>query len=403
MNHAATPRKGPLSRFTILDASRVRAGPTAIRTFADLGARVIKLEIPPGAPGGDDMIGGRDHNRADYENLHRNKESLTLNMKEPEGLAILHELVKSADVFIENYRPDVKYRLGIGPDQLRRINPRLVYASISGFGQDGPYANWPGFDSIAQGMGGLMSVTGKPEDGPMRVGIPIADLCSGHFCAQAIMAALLEREVSGEGQWVQTSLLESQIAMLDFQAAQWLIDHKVPKSTGNEHPLTVPTGVFQTRDGYINLAAIGNNMFKRLCVALEIPELIDQPGFGSDPERVCNRERVNAAVGTAFRQRSTAEWTEILLKAGVPCGPIYTVDRMFEDPQVKHLGIARTLQHPELGDIEVVGLPMNFSRYPRQDGPLKAAPAQGDQTGQILGELGYSAERIAELRSRCVV
>lgn len=403
MNHAATPRKGPLSRFTILDASRVRAGPTAIRTFADLGARVIKLEIPPGAPGGDDMIGGRDHNRADYENLHRNKESLTLNMKEPEGLAILHELVKSADVFIENYRPDVKYRLGIGPDQLRRINPRLVYASISGFGQDGPYANWPGFDSIAQGMGGLMSVTGKPEDGPMRVGIPIADLCSGHFCAQAIMAALLEREVSGEGQWVQTSLLESQIAMLDFQAAQWLIDHKVPRSTGNEHPLTVPTGVFQTRDGYINLAAIGNNMFKRLCVALEIPELIDQPGFGSDPERVRNRERVNAAVGTAFRQRSTAEWTEILLKAGVPCGPIYTVDRMFEDPQVKHLGIARTLQHPELGDIEVVGLPMNFSRYPRQDGPLKAAPAQGDQTGQILGELGYSAERIAELRSRCVV
>ena len=403
MNHAATPRKGPLSRFTILDASRVRAGPTAIRTFADLGARVIKLEIPPGAPGGDDMIGGRDHNRADYENLHRNKESLTLNMKEPEGLAILHELVKSADVFIENYRPDVKYRLGIGPDDLRQINPRLVYASISGFGQDGPYANWPGFDSIAQGMGGLMSVTGKPEDGPMRVGLPIADLCSGHFCAQAIMAALLEREVSGEGQWVQTSLLESQIAMLDFQAAQWLIDHKVPRSTGNEHPLTVPTGVFQTRDGYINLAAIGNNRFKRLCVALEIPELIDQPGFGSDPERVQNRERVNAAVGAAFRQRSTAEWTEILLKAGVPCGPIYTVDRMFEDPQVKHLGIARTLQHPELGDIEVVGLPMNFSRYPRQDGPLKAAPAQGDQTEQILGELGYSAQRIAELRSRCVV
>ena len=177
-------RKGPLSRFTILDATRVRAGPTAIRTFADLGARVIKLEIPPGAPGGDDMIGGRDHNRADYENLHRNKESLTLNMKEPEGLAILHELVKDADVFIENYRPDVKYRLGIGPDQLRAINPKLIYASISGFGQDGPYANWPGFDSIAQGMGGLMSVTGNPGEGPMRVGIPIADLCAGHFCAR---------------------------------------------------------------------------------------------------------------------------------------------------------------------------------------------------------------------------
>lgn len=397
------PRKGPLSRFTILDASRVRAGPTAIRTFADLGARVIKLEIPPGAPGGDDMIGGRDHNRADYENLHRNKESLTLNMKEPEGLAILHALVKTADVFIENYRPDVKYRLGIGPEDLRAINPRLVYASISGFGQEGPYANWPGFDSIAQGMGGLMSLTGKPEDGPMRVGIPIADLCSGHFCAQAIMAALLEREVSGEGQWVQTSLLESQIAMLDFQAAQWLIDRKVPKSTGNEHPLTVPTGVFSTSDGYINLAAIGQTMWKRLCVALDAPALIDEPGFGSDPERVQNRARVNAAVGAVFQTRTTAEWTERLLKAGVPCGPIYTVDRMFEDPQVKTLGIARPMHHPELGDIEVVGLPMHFSRYPREDGPMRPAPHQGDQTEAILRGLGYSPERIGELRAQCVV
>jgi crotonobetainyl-CoA:carnitine CoA-transferase CaiB-like acyl-CoA transferase len=395
--------KGPLSRFTILDATRVRAGPTAIRTFADLGARVIKLEIPPGAPGGDDMIGGRDHNRADYENLHRNKESLTLNMKEPEGLAILRELVKTADVFIENYRPDVKYRLGIGPDELRAINPRLVYASISGFGQDGPYANWPGFDSIAQGMGGLMSLTGRPEDGPMRVGIPIADLCSGHFCAQAIMAALLEREVSGEGQWVQTSLLESQIAMLDFQAAQWLIDRKVPRSTGNEHPLTVPTGVFATSDGYINLAAIGQTMWKRLCVALEVPQLIDEPGFGSDPERVQNRARVNAAVGAAFRTRSTADWTERLLKAGVPCGPIYSVDHMFADPQVKHLGMARPMHHPELGDIEVVGLPMQFSRYPRAEGPLQPAPHQGDQTEAILSGLGYSPERIAELRAQFVV
>jgi len=403
MNTSTSARKGPLSRFTILDASRVRAGPTAIRTFADLGARVIKLEIPPGAPGGDDMIGGRDHNRADYENLHRNKESLTINMKEPEGLAILHQLVRQADVFIENYRPDVKYRLGIGPEDLRQVNPRLIYASISGFGQDGPYAGWPGFDSIAQGMGGLMSVTGQPGEGPMRVGIPIADLCSGHFCAQAIMAALLEREVSGEGQWVQTSLLESQIAMLDFQAAQWLIDHKVPKSTGNEHPLTVPTGVFETSDGFINLAAIGNTMFKRLCQALEVPGLIDEPGFGSDPERVSNRDRVNAAVGEAFTKRSTAEWTERLLKAGVPCGPIYSVDQMFADPQVQHLGMARTMQHPELGDIQVVGLPMNFSRYPREQGPLKAAPYQGDQTDSILDSLGYSPDQIADMRARCVV
>ncbi len=396
-------RTGALSRFTVLDATRVRAGPTAVRLFADMGARVIKLEIPPSAPGGDDMIGGRDHNRADYENLHRNKESMTLNMKAPEGVAILKELVAKADVFVENYRPDVKYRLGIGPDALRAVNPRLVYASISGFGQDGPYANWPGFDSIAQGMGGLMSVTGKPEDGPMRVGIPLADLCAGHFCAQGILAALLEREVTGEGQWVQTSLLESQIAMLDFQAAQWLIDKKVPVATGNEHPLTVPTGVFATSNGYLNLAAIGQSMWKRLCQALDAPQLVDEPGFGSDPERVANRARVNAAVGAIFRTRSTAEWTDKLLAAGVPCGPIHHIDQVFADEQVRHLGMARPMKHPELGDIEVVATPVQMSAHPRALLPLAAAPHQGDDTETILAELGYTGPRIAELRAANVV
>jgi len=395
-------RPGALSRFTVLDATRVRAGPTAVRLFADMGARVIKLEIPPGAPGGDDMIGGREHNRADYENLHRNKESLTLNMKAPEGLAILKELVKTADVFIENYRPDVKYRLGIGPDDLRAINPRLVYASISGFGQDGPYANWPGFDSIAQGMGGLMSVTGRADAGPMRVGIPLADLCAGHFCAMGVLAALLERDATGEGQWVQTSLLESQIAMLDFQAAQWLIDKKVPTQNGNEHPLTVPTGVFETKDGHINLAAIGQTIWRRLCEALGVPGLVNEPGFGSDPERVTNRVRVNAAIGAAFKARSTAEWTEILLKAGVPCGPIHRIDQVFADPQVKHLGIARPMHHPELGDISLVGQPMRLSRHP-QDGPIRPAPHQGDDTETILQGLGYSTERIQALRAAFVV
>lgn len=395
-------RPGALSRFTVLDATRVRAGPTAVRTFADLGARVIKLEIPPGAPGGDDMIGGRDHNRADYENLHRNKQSLTLNMKEPEGRAILMQLVARADVFVENYRPDVKYRLGIGPDVLRAANPRLVYASISGFGQDGPYAGWPGFDSIAQGMGGLMSVTGQPGEGPMRVGIPIADLCAGHFCAQGILAALLEREATGEGQWVQTSLLESQIAMLDFQAAQWLIDRKVPVQTGNEHPLTVPTGVFATADGHLNVAAIGQTMWRRLCEALERPELVDEPGFGSDPERVRHRDRVNAAVAQAFATRSTAEWTERLLQAGVPCGPIHRVDQVFADPQVQHLGMEWPMTHPELGEVSLVRTPFRLSAHPA-DGPPTPAPHQGDQTDAILAELGYAEATIAELRSRFIV
>ncbi|RDK09484.1 CaiB/BaiF CoA transferase family protein [Cupriavidus lacunae] len=400
--HGTGERKGPLSRFTILDASRVRAGPTAVRLFADMGARVIKLEIPPGAPGGDDMIGGRDHNRADYENLHRNKESLTLNMKTSEGVKILHELVSRADVFIENYRPDVKHRLGIGPDALRAINPRLIYASISGFGQNGPYAGWPGFDSIAQGMGGLMSVTGKPGEGPMRVGIPLADLCAGHFCAMGILTALLEREASGEGQWVQTSLLEAQISMLDFQAAQWLVDRKIPEQTGNEHPLTVPTGVFATSDGYLNIAAIGQTMWKRLCEALEVPHLVDEPGLGSDPERVRNRDRVNAAIEAALRTRTTAEWTERLLKAGVPCGPIHRVDQVFADPQVKHLGVAWPMQHAELGDVALVGQPMRLSRYPREQ-PPQPAPEQGANTDDILRELGYSAAQVGELRAAYIV
>lgn len=393
---------GALGRFTILDATRVRAGPTAVRTFADLGARVIKLEIPAGAPGGDDMIGGRDHNRADYENLHRNKESLTLNLKEPEGRAILMELVRRADVFVENYRPDVKHRLGIGPETLREVNPRLVYASISGFGQDGPAAGWPGFDSIAQGMGGLMSVTGEPGRGPMRVGIPIADLCAGHFCAMGILAALLERETTGRGQWVQTSLLESQIAMLDFQAAQWLIDRKLPGQNGNEHPLTVPTGVFRTQDGYLNVAAIGQTMWTRLCEALEVPELVAEPGFGSDPERVANRARVNAAIGAAFARRTTAEWTERLLKAGVPCGPIHTIEQVFDDPQVRHLGMRWPMPHPELGEVGLVRTPFRLSDHPVTE-PPRPAPHQGDQTDAILRELGYGEARIAELRARLVV
>lgn len=395
-------RKGPLSRFTVIDASRVRAGPTAIRLFADLGARVIKIEIPDGAPGGDDMIGARDHDRADFENLHRNKESLTLNLKEAEGLEILHRLIAEADVFIENYRPDVKYKLGIDYEALRAVNPRLVYASISGFGQDGPYSRRPGFDSIAQGMGGLMSVTGKPQDGPMRVGIPLADLCAGHFCAQGILAALLERELSGEGQWVQTSLLESQIAMLDFQAAKWLIDGKVPVQTGNEHPLTVPTGVYPTADGWLNLAAIGQTMWVRLCRVLGVEYLVHEPGLANDVERVQNRDRVNGVLGEIFPTRGTAEWIDALNAAGVPCGPIYTVDRMFEDPQVRHLQITWDMPHPTLGELKVLSTPIRFSRFPRpaQSGP---APEKGEHTEEILREIGLSDERIASLRERCVV
>src|SRR5690348_749317 len=261
MNPAS--RQGPLARFKVIDLSRVRAGPTAVRQLADWSADVIKVESPEGDAG----MGGERHG-PDFQNLHRNKRSMTLNLKSSEGVRILKQLARDADVLVENYRPEVKFRLGIDYASLELINPRLIYASISGFGQDGPYRDRPGFDQIAQGMGGLMSITGLPGQGPVRVGIPVADLTAGIFCAMGILVALLEREESGEGQWVQSSLLGAQIAMLDFQAARWLMAHEVPEQAGNDHPTTIPTGVFKTRDGHINIASAGDEIFGRLCRAL---------------------------------------------------------------------------------------------------------------------------------------
>jgi crotonobetainyl-CoA:carnitine CoA-transferase CaiB-like acyl-CoA transferase len=373
-----------------------------VRLFADHGARVIKVEIPEGAPGGDDMIGAREHDRADFENLHRNKESLTLNLKDPEGLKIFWRLIAKGDVLVENFRPDVKYKLGIGPDDVLKANPRIVYASISGFGQEGPYAQRPGFDSIAQGMGGLMSVTGKPDEEPMRVGIPIADLCAGHFLSMAILVALLDRDRTGKGQWVHTSLLEAQIAMLDFQAAQWLVGAKVPTRVGNEHPLTVPTGVFKTKDGHINVAAIGQTMWVRLCSALGVPGLAHEPGLETDVARVQNRHRVNEAVEAALRTKTTADWIAILNEMGVPAGPIYSIKDMFADPQVRELKIEWPIDHPKLGKVSLVGQPIHLSNYPRNEQP-RPSPDKAQHTDAILQELGYAESEILALREKHVV
>jgi crotonobetainyl-CoA:carnitine CoA-transferase CaiB-like acyl-CoA transferase len=274
-----TPASKALARFKVLDLTRVRAGPTAARQFADWGADVIKIELPRGLDESD--MGGPRHG-PDFQNLHRNKRSLTLNLKEADGIAIFQRMVKTADVVIENYRPDVKFRLGIDYESVRSINKRIVYGSISGFGEDGPYRERPGFDQIAQGMGGLMSITGLPGQGPVRVGIPVADLGAGIFCAMGILVALLEREVSGEGQWVQSSLLGAQISLLDFQAARWLIAKDVPGQAGNDHPTSIPTGVFPTRDGYINIAASGKHIFKRFCQTLDLAHLLQNPLFADD-------------------------------------------------------------------------------------------------------------------------
>src|SRR3569623_3179550 len=280
-----------LSRVTVLDLTRVRAGPTAVRQLADWGANVGKLEAPTDIPD-DEQLGGARHG-PDFQNLHRNKRAMTINLKDEAGKQAFYRMVEKADVVVENFRPDVKTRLGIDYETLRKLNPRIVYASISGFGQEGPYAKRPGFDQIALGMGGLMSITGAPDEGPLRVGIPIADLTSGLFCAMGILTALLEREVSGEGQWVQTSLLHSQIFMLDFQAARWLMQRDVPKQAGNNHPTMIPTGVFKTSDGYINIAATGQKMWTKICELIGEPQYIDHPDYNSPKMRSENRDALN--------------------------------------------------------------------------------------------------------------
>ena len=385
-----------LSRFKVLDLTRVRAGPTCVRQLADWGAQVIKIEMP----GEGDNLGG-PRQGPDFQNLHRNKRSMTLDLKQAEGAALFREMVKSADVVVENYRPDVKFRLGIDYETLKPLNPRLVYGSISGFGQDGPYRERPGVDQIAQGMGGLMSITGLPGQGPVRVGVPIADLGAGIFCAMGILVALLEREVSGEGQWVQSSLLEAQIALLDFQAARWLMAKEVPGQAGNDHPTAIPTGVFPTTDGHINIAASGDHIYKRFCAALDAPQLVADPSYATDAARSANRAALNAEIAAITRGRSSAAWIALLNEAGVPCGPINRMDEVFADPQVRHLGMAAPLRHEALGDTHVVNQAVRLSRTPSR---MRAAtPGKGEHTDEVLREFGYDDAAIAGLRARNVV
>ncbi len=394
------PRKMPfpraskaLARFTVLDLTRVRAGPTCVRQLADWGANVVKIELPPDPGGGEQLGGPRDG--PDFYNLHRNKRSMTLNLKAPEALAAFKRMVKKADVVVENFRPDVKKRLGIDYAQLAKINPKLVYASISGFGQSGPYRDRPGFDQIAQGMGGLMSITGLPGHGPVRVGIPVADLTAGLFCSLGILVALLEREKSKKGQHVTTSLLQAQIFMLDFQGARWLINGEVPKQAGNNHPTSIPTGVFKTADGHINIATTGGRIWERFCTTLEAPEFMRRPEYQTAAARSQNRDALNAEIDRYTAKRTSADWVGRFNKAGVPCGPIYSIDQVYADPQVEHLGLAQSVKKKDR-TLRMAGQPVSLSRTPSK---LVAPPPDlGEHTDAVLKEFGFKAKEIAALR-----
>ena len=384
----------PLSRFTVLDLTRVRSGPTCVRQLADWGANVIKVEATDEVDTGKGM-GGERHG-PDFQNTHRNKRGMTLNLKAPEGLAAFRRMVEKADVVVENYRPDVKERLGIDFAALSAVNPRIVLGSISGFGQDGPYAKRPGFDQIAQGMGGIMSVTGMPGQGPVRAGIPVADLTAGLYTAIGILVALLEREATGKGRWVHTSLLEAMIAMMDFQATRWTMKGDIPGQAGNDHPTTTPTGLFRTKDGLMNLAGGGQQMWDRIVATLGITEEAKDPAFATDKSRHANRDKTNALLQSRLIEKTTAEWVEGLNKAGVPSGPVYTMDQVFADTQVKHLGMAMPVAHPALGEISLVRAPMQIAGVACARTPT---PERGEHTDQVLGEFGFSAEEIAALRA----
>jgi len=388
-----------LANLRILDLTRVRAGPTCCRVFADFGADVIKIEAPPGVDPNEGMSGARDG--SDMLNLHRNKRSITLNLKTPAGLEVFKRLVATADVVVENFRPDVKERLGIAYEDLKAVNPRIILASISGFGQSGPYRTRAGFDQIAQGMGGLMWVTGLPGQGPVRAGIAVADTSAGLYAAIGILVALAERERSGEGQWVQSSLLQAQIAMMDFQAARYLVEGVVPQQAGNDHPYSTPMGVVRTADGFINIAVGGQGQWKAFCVAIGRPELSDDPRYATLDLRFKNRPSLNTLLADIFATRASQAWLEALEKAGVPAGPIYKMDDVFADPQVQHLGIATSVQGDDGKEVTLVGQPIGLSRTPAQFKAL--LPEAGADNDAVLGELGFDASAIEGLRKEHVI
>ena len=383
-----------MSRFKVIDLTLARAGPSCVRTLADWGADVIRVEPPPEEGEAGELVGRRDG--SDFQNLHRNKRAITLNLKTDEGRGILMRLAEQADVVVENMRPGVTRRLGVDYEAVKKRNPRIVYGSISGFGQYGPYTSRPSIDQIAQGMSGIMSVTGIPGQGPVRVGVAVTDIMAGAFLAQGILIALLDREVSGQGRWVQTSLIEAGLTLLDFQATRWTMDKKIPPQEGNNHPTNTPMGCFPTADGHLNIAATSNKNFKIFCKLIERETMAADPRFASTALRRQNKEAMNEMIAAALQARTTGEWFELLVAAGLPCGPVYNIKQAFADPQVEALRLKRSVVHPRLGELDLVAQPCEITGFDREI--RTATPDLGEHTHEILGSLGYSAEDIEKLK-----
>ncbi|MDN3986938.1 CaiB/BaiF CoA transferase family protein [Zwartia vadi] len=389
-----------LSNLRVLDMSRVRAGPNCVRLLADFGADVIRIEPPKGVDPNEGMFAG-NREGGDFQNLNRNKRAMTLNLKKPGALDIMMRLVKTADVVVENWRPDIKKKLGIDYESLAKVNPRIILASISGFGQEGPYASRPGFDQIMQGMGGLMSVTGIPGQGPVRAGLAVADMSAGLYAGIGILTALLERERSGKGQWVHASLLHAQIAMMDFQAARYLNEGDVAGQAGNDHPTSTPMGLFEASDGSFNLGASGQGNWVRLCELIGHPEWIADPDFANEKSRTVNRVRCNKLLSEVFKSKPVEYWVEALNNAGVPAGPVYNVPQMFADKHVKQANISKMVKDKAGKEKGFITQPAVLSRTPAD--VVTTAPQWGEHTQEVLSEVGYSAEEIAKFQEQGIV